>query len=76
MGRLCRFRSARLAFAALCVISIAGCPELNQWSGPAQDPLFSVDDPVPPPRLQARWETPVQQRGAPGPGASSAVTPP
>jgi hypothetical protein len=42
-------RAARLVAAALAVVTITGCPELNQWSGPSQDPFFSVDD--------ERWST-------------------
>jgi hypothetical protein len=47
MRWLCNFRTARLVAALLTVVTITGCPELNQWSGPNQDPFFSVADPVP-----------------------------
>jgi hypothetical protein len=47
MRWLCNFRTARLAAALLTVVTFTGCPELNQWSGPNQDPFFSVPDPVP-----------------------------
>lgn len=46
MRWLCPARAARLAAAALSLCTIAGCPELNQWSGPSQDPFFSVPDPL------------------------------
>ena len=48
MQWLCRARAARLAAAIIAVVTIAGCPALNQWSGPSQDPFFSVPDPTPP----------------------------
>jgi hypothetical protein len=47
MEWLCNARAARLAAAVLAVVTIAGCPELNQWSGPSPDPFFSVPDPIP-----------------------------
>ena len=46
MDWLCHFRAARLAAAALVVVTLTGCPELNQWSGPSPNPHFSVDDPA------------------------------
>jgi hypothetical protein len=47
MEWLCNARTARLAAALFAVVTIAGCPELNHWSGPAADPFFSVPDPTP-----------------------------
>ncbi|MSR60261.1 MAG: hypothetical protein EXS05_21915 [Planctomycetaceae bacterium] len=44
MRWLCPARAARLAAAAFSLVTIAGCPELNQWSGPSQDPFFCVPD--------------------------------
>lgn len=38
----------RCAAAVLMVVVAAGCPELNRWSGPSQDPFFSVSDNLPP----------------------------
>lgn len=32
----------------------AGCPSLNQWSGPSDDPFFSVNDPLPESNVAAR----------------------
>lgn len=51
-------RAARLAAAIVAVVTIAGCPELNQWSGPSPDPFFSVPDPQP-----ADWKTESDTRG-------------
>lgn len=42
-------RFARLAAAIFAVVTISGCPELNYWNGPTQDPFFSVPDPLVPP---------------------------
>lgn len=42
-------RARRLSawgFLLLLSMSSAGCPELNRWSGPSQDPFFSVVEPV------------------------------
>jgi hypothetical protein len=47
MEWLCNARLARVAVAMMALVTIAGCPELNQWSGPSQDPFFSVPDPPP-----------------------------
>lgn len=47
MDWLCSVRAARFAAAVIAVVTIAGCPELNQWSGPSPDPFFSVPDPQP-----------------------------
>ncbi|MGQ0633198.1 MAG: hypothetical protein ACT4QC_01200 [Planctomycetaceae bacterium] len=38
---------ARIALATLSLVTLSGCPELNHWSGPSQDPFFSVADPRP-----------------------------
>jgi hypothetical protein len=38
---------ARIALATLSLVTLAGCPELNHWSGPSQDPFFSVADSLP-----------------------------
>lgn len=45
-------RVAPLLAAMLSVVTLAGCPELNQWSGPSQDPFFSVADPLQKPVLR------------------------
>ncbi|MFN0054996.1 MAG: hypothetical protein ACKV0T_22725 [Planctomycetales bacterium] len=85
MRWLCINRAARLAAAACFVVMIAGCPSLNQWSGPSQDPFLSVMEPVKAPRpdsprlqLTSTVSTlsegmPASGRGAPGPDSSSAI---
>lgn len=47
MRWLCTARLARTVAASLSVVALAGCPELNHWSGPTQDPFFSIADPLP-----------------------------
>ena len=47
MRWLCTARFARILAASLSLVTLAGCPELNHWSGPTQDPFFSIADPLP-----------------------------
>lgn len=40
-------RLALLAVVGILACGSAGCPKLNRWSGPSQDPFFNVPDPLP-----------------------------
>lgn len=44
MQRPWNFRTARFAALFCALSSMTGCWTLNQWSGPSQDPFFSVPD--------------------------------
>lgn len=61
MDWLLNRRAAHLAAAVFAMVTIAGCPGLNQWSGPSPDPFFNVPDPTPPEWL-AREEKPGNSR--------------
>jgi hypothetical protein len=39
----------RIASALMLMVALAlsGCAELNQWEGPSENPMFSVDDEIP-----------------------------
>ena len=50
-----------LSAVVLCAaFGSLGCPKLNRWSGPSQDPFFSVADRVGP----GQHEPPVQESQA------------
>lgn len=38
---------ASLFFVILITCTASGCPKLNRWAGPTQDPFFSIADPQP-----------------------------
>lgn len=55
MRRLCTFGLAHV-LTALSIATLAGCPTLNHWSGPTQDPFFSIPSTPPePPSEENAW---------------------
>lgn len=43
----CARRCMTLTVVILLACGSAGCPKLNRWPGPTQDPFFSIADPIP-----------------------------
>jgi hypothetical protein len=60
-------RLVPVVLVSLLTLVAAGCPQLNTWDGPSQDPFFSVEDPLPtehqvakPFRLDGKLDVPPQ----------------
>lgn len=48
MALPCARRYMTLSVVIVLACGSAGCPKLNRWPGPTQDPFFSIADPLPP----------------------------